>query len=116
MVVNLRHSMRALGRAKSLTIVSLLTLSLGIAAATALFSVVKAVLLNPLPYAAADRVLWLGAIDNGAPSRVSLPDFDDWHRSARSFTAVAAYSEAPVVAGGGAASVSSLRSSVFSLQ
>jgi predicted permease len=96
------HALRSLRHARGLTLLSIVTVSLGIAAATALFSVVKAVLLNPLPYASPEQLMWLGAIDTGASSRVSLPDFDDWRRSARSFTAAAAYSEAPVVAGGGA--------------
>ena len=96
------HALRSFRHAKGLTLLSILTVALGVASATALFSVVKAVLLNPLPYPSPQQLMWLGALDHGAPSRVSLPDFDDWRRSGRSFMAVAAYSEAPIVAGGGA--------------
>lgn len=97
----LLHAVRSLRLAKKgLTVVSILTVSLGIAAATALFSVVKAVLLNPLPYPSPGQLMWVAALDDGAGSRVSMPDFDDWRASARSFSALAAYSEAPLVAGG----------------
>ena len=62
---------------------------------------VKAVLLNPLPYAAQDRLAWLASTVGGAEGRTSMPDFDDWERRNRSFAAMALYSDAPLIAGGG---------------
>jgi len=101
---NLRHSLRSLRRAPSLTAISVLTVALGVGAGTALFSVVKAVLLNPLPYPGPSRLAWVAARnDSGGETQVSLPDFDDWHQQNHSFTAIAAYGEGPVVAGGGEA-------------
>ena len=52
-----RHGARALLRVPSLTAISVITVALGVGAGTSLFSVVKAVLLNPLPYPEPQR-LW----------------------------------------------------------
>jgi len=98
----LRHSVRSLRRAPSLTAISVLTVALGVGAGAALFSVVKAVLLNPLPYPDPGRLVWVAARnDSGGETRVSLPDCDDWRNQNHSFAAMAAYGEGPVVAGGG---------------
>ena len=99
---DIRHSVRSLRRAPSLTAISVVTVALGVGAGTALFSVVKAVLLNPLPYTDPSRLAWIAARnESGNETQVSLPDFDDWRKQNRSFTRTAAYGEGPVVAGGG---------------
>ena len=56
----LRFAARRLARARSFTIAAVFVLALGIGATTAVFSVVNGVLLRPLPYPAADRLVWLG--------------------------------------------------------
>jgi putative ABC transport system permease protein len=100
----IRQSLRSLRRAPALTVVSVLTVALGVGAGTALFSVVKAVLLNPLPYAQPDRLAWLAALnDSRDEMRVSMADFDDWRRQNRSFASMAGYTDSPLVAGGTAA-------------
>jgi putative ABC transport system permease protein len=77
---------------------------LGIGVGTALFSVVKAVLLNALPYPAAHTLTWVTAVDDSRQEiRTSLPDFDDWRAQNHSFASLAAYSDAPFIAGGGEA-------------
>ena len=59
------------------------TIALGVAAATLLFAVVKAVLLNPLPYPEADRLAWIASIAGNEPGRTSIPDFDDYFGAAQ---------------------------------
>ena len=56
---SLRHVVRSLGRAPALAVISILTVALGVGAGTALFSVVKAVVLNPLPYPRPGRLAWV---------------------------------------------------------
>lgn len=72
----MRQGLRALGASPAFTAVAVLTLALGIGANVALFSVVNAVLLRPLPYREADRLMVTG---------LSLPDFQDLRERSRSF-------------------------------
>jgi predicted permease len=66
---DIRYAWRALKRAPGFTVAALLTFGLGIGATTAIFSVVKATLLEPLPYRRADRLLlvWADLTDLGYP-------------------------------------------------
>jgi predicted permease len=96
------ETLRSLLRAPGLTAISILTIALGVGAGTALFSVVKAVLLNPLPYLDPARLVWIAPLGEARQElRVSLPDFDDWHAGNRSLARIAAYADAPFLAGGG---------------
>ena len=80
-----RYAVRSLARVPSLTAISILTVALGVGAGTALFSVVKAVLLNPLPYADPGRIAWLAEInDAGKPMQVGFQNFLDWRGANRS--------------------------------
>lgn len=87
-----KYAARGLRRQPTFLAVALLTLALGIGATTAIFSVIKAVVLNPLPYDAPERLAVLWEVNpEGNQERVSVPSFDDWTREARSFEAMAAY-------------------------
>lgn len=87
-----KYAARGLRRQPTFLAVALLTLALGIGATTAIFSVIKAVVLNPLPYEAPERLAVLWEVNpEGNQERVSVPSFDDWTREARSFEAMAAY-------------------------
>jgi putative ABC transport system permease protein len=87
-----KYAARALGRQPTFLLVALLTLALGIGATTATFSVMKAVVLNPLPYAAPEQIAVLWEVNpEGSQERVSTPTYDDWKREARSFQSIAAY-------------------------
>ena len=89
---DLRHSFRRLLRAPGFAIVAILTLALGIGANTAIFSIVKAVVLAPLPYRDADRVgmIW-GSVDGGETTWLSASEILSYDRDARVFESVAAY-------------------------
>jgi len=87
-----KYAARALGRQPTFLLVALLTLALGIGATTATFSVIKAVVLNPLPYDAPEQIAVLSEVNpEGSQERVSTPTYDDWKREARSFQSMAAY-------------------------
>ena len=92
LVQDLRFGLRMLAKNPGFTAVAVLTLALGIGANTALFSVVNGVLLNPLPYWQPDRlVAAYGRDANFTQTSISYPNFLDWVRDNRSFSALAAY-------------------------
>ena len=92
---DVRYAARTLRKSPTASIVGILVMALGIGANTAVFSVVYAVLLNPLPYPDADRIVTLTYLSThvaatGDRSRqISAPDFRDWRRDATSFDAMA---------------------------
>src|SRR5579871_278143 len=94
-------SLRLLRRARGLTVISMLTVALGVGAGTSLFSVVKAVLLNPLPYPHAEQLVRIAEVMPAYPeNQVSYPDYEDWRRQNHSFMTMAAYDESPINVGG----------------
>ncbi len=89
---DLRYAARQLVKSPSFAIIAILTLALGIGASTTIFSVVNGVLLNPLPYPHADRLVVLfHNKPNFVNGSISYPNFLDWQRDNRSFEAIAAY-------------------------
>ena len=85
---------RTLRKAPGFTLVAALTLALGIGANTAIFSVVRGILLRPLPFADPDRLVVVAASYGGekpAPF-ASPPNIFDWRDQNRSFSGLAAYS------------------------
>ena len=87
-----KYATRALLRQPTFLLVALVTLALGIGATTAIFSVIKAVVLNPLPYDAPEQIAVLWEVSpEGNQDRVSVPTFEDWKRETRTLQAVAAY-------------------------
>ena len=98
----LRHGVRALLRAPSLTTISILTVALGVGAGTSLFSVVKAVLLNPLPYPDPARLTWVAEVNQtGRQIQVAYRNFLDWREQSHSFTSMTAFADFPVIVAGG---------------
>lgn len=88
-----RYAVRVLRKHWAFTVAALLTLALGIGANTAMFSVVYAVLIEPLPYPQADRLMFLAARSAGAGAAISFsyPDVLDWQKQTRAFETIAAY-------------------------
>jgi putative ABC transport system permease protein len=80
-MTNLRLALRKLITNPAFSAVAILTLALGIGANTAIFSIVNAVLLRPLPYPDADRIMVLNESSGpGQDYSVSLPNYEDWKR------------------------------------
>ena len=95
---DLVYALRSLRSAPGFALVALLTLALGIGANTAIFSVVRGVLLSPLPFPDGDRVvrIWhVNRADNDLKSQVSEPDFLEWKADTRRFQSLAAYWYSP---------------------
>jgi putative ABC transport system permease protein len=89
---DIRYGIRSLARHPGFTAIALITLALGIGANTAIFSVVNAVLLRPLPFNDPERLVWLWDTQpqlSTAPT--SLPDFLGWKEQNKSFESLAAF-------------------------
>src|SRR5262245_13428272 len=104
-VQDLRYAWRSLIQSRGFTVVAVLTLALGIGANTAMFSVVNAVILRPLPYQNPDRLAMLWTNDPKRDIReegTSYPTFLDWRNQSRTFADMAICSRGnPVTLTGG---------------
>jgi len=113
---DLRHSVRMLRHAPGFTALAVTILALGIGANTAIFSLVNAVLLRPLPFPEADRLVFAwsrsqerepgsgpgqGSEQGQERRSVSYPDFLDWQRESRAFSELAAFSNPTCTLQGG---------------
>ena len=90
---DIRHALRLLARAPAFTLLAVLTLGLGIGANTAIFTVVNALLLRPLPYPSPERLVFIdGAFvrpEGDTAFQLSYPEFADIAAGTRSFAAMA---------------------------
>jgi putative ABC transport system permease protein len=94
---DLRYAARALRKSPGFTAIAALTLALGVGANSAIFSVVNAVMLRPLPFAEPDRLVrvWESNVERGWPTfATSHPNFLDWRAQAGSFESLAAMQNA----------------------
>ena len=94
---DLRYALRSLRKSPGFTAIAALTLALGVGATTAIFSVINAVMLRPLPFAQPDRLvrIWESNVERGWPTfAVSHPNFLDWRSQSRAFESLAATNNA----------------------
>ena len=88
---DIRYGIRSLLKRPGFTAIAVVTLALGIGANTAIFSVVNAVLLRPLPFPESARVMWLGQEFSGGTQAAGQPKFIFWREQSQSFESMAAY-------------------------
>ncbi|MBV9924261.1 MAG: ABC transporter permease [Acidobacteria bacterium] len=101
---DVRFGLRVLAKRPGFSLVALAVLALGVGANTAIFSVVNAVLLRPLPYPGAERVIAFEGVNPSKgikESNLSAPDAVDWRSQARSFEALAIYTPGSANLSGG---------------
>jgi putative ABC transport system permease protein len=99
---DLRYAARVLGKNPGITSIMVFTLALAIGATTAIFSVVYGVLLRPLPYSGADRIMAISEVNShGRLARLADPNFDDIRDQSHSFQSIAKYTDETVSVSGG---------------
>jgi predicted permease len=95
---DMRYALRVLLKSPGFAVVAVLTLALGMGANTAIFSVVNAVLLRPLPYPEANRLVYLGEWSEQIPEMsISMANFNDWRAENTVFESMVAYQSDNVV-------------------
>ena len=87
---DVKHSIRVLRQSPSFTMTAVAALAIGIAANTAIFTMVNAVVLRPLPYADSGRIVNIGR--RGGNGTASIPMFNFWEQHNPGFEDLAAYS------------------------
>ena len=91
LIQDIRYALRALRRAPGFTAVSIVTLALGIAATTIVYSIVDGILLRPLPIADPDRVMLAREAIDGGDMSFSVPNYVDFRARQTSFAQFAAW-------------------------
>src|SRR4051795_8300635 len=91
---DIRYGLRMLVKHKGFTAVAVVALALGVGANTAIFSLVNGVLLRPLPFPNAERIVYFegrNPTQGITDSNISFPDFTDWSQQSDLFSSTAAY-------------------------
>ncbi|HEV8384900.1 MAG TPA: hypothetical protein VGQ11_08515, partial [Candidatus Acidoferrales bacterium] len=88
---DVRYALRMLVKNRGVTLIAVLALALGIGANTAIFSVVNAILLRPLPYEDPQRLVFLGEWSQQVPNMsISMANFNDWRTMTTVFDSMVA--------------------------
>ncbi len=103
LIKDIRYGSRSLLKRPGFTAIAVVTLALGIGANTAIFSVVNAVLLRPLPFAEPNQLvtLWNADAEKGVVFPFSWPDFTDYQMQSQSFEKLAAFDDRDFTLTGG---------------
>src|SRR5947207_12545872 len=102
MIADLKYAFRTLVKSPAFTLVAIVTLALGIGASAAIFSVLDAVLLRPMPYPNQERLVEVSELnESGRGMPFAEPNFNDLVARNHSFDAVAAYNRSPEAVAGG---------------
>jgi putative ABC transport system permease protein len=96
MFTDVRQALRVLTKSPGFTALVVVVLALGIGATTAIFSIVDGVLLKPLPFADAGRIVSIETLVHGEPDDTSYPDLQDWRAAAKTVDRIGAYTSIPV--------------------
>jgi predicted permease len=101
---DIRYGLRMLGKRPGISLIAVLTIGLGAGANTAIFSIVDAVLLRPLPYNQPERLVFLSERTREVPdSSISMADFNDWCAMNNVFESMAPYrADSAILTGSGA--------------
>ncbi|MEJ7576813.1 MAG: ABC transporter permease [Pyrinomonadaceae bacterium] len=97
---DIRYGIRMLLKSPGFTFVAVFALALGIGANTAIFSVVNGVLLRPLPFPDAERLVWFDGVNQArgiTESSLSMPDYLDWQSQAEAFESTTAFVEGSAI-------------------
>src|SRR5215469_11309959 len=96
--LDVKFALRQLRRNSGFTLTATLTLAVGIGASTAIFSLIHAVLIRPLPFPHADQLMWINQRDYSqpgvAPQSLSYPDYFAWRSGSHAFSGLASYENA----------------------
>jgi predicted permease len=96
----IRFSVRQLRKTPMFALTTILTLALGIGATTAIFSLVYAVMLKPLPFPEQSRLVWLAQEDHSTgaviPESLSYPNYFDWRAQTHTLSGIASFRGAGV--------------------
>jgi putative ABC transport system permease protein len=95
LVPDLRYAVRSLSRARGFALAVVVTLGLGIGATTAIFSVVRGVMLKPLPHREGDRLMYLRQSTRGPGGEdvfFSVPEIADFRTGSKTLAGIAEYS------------------------
>ena len=100
LIQNVSYALRQLRKNPGFTAVAVITLALGIGANTAVFSVVDAVMLRPLPYDHPEQLIEAESMNtrNPQPNAISYPDFFDWRAQNRTLDHLVCYHDSLFVA------------------
>jgi putative ABC transport system permease protein len=91
LMMDLKYALRSLAKRPSFPIVVLTTIALGIGAATAIFSIVEAILIRPLPFYEPDRLVYAMEMDGDRLMTFAWPNYEDYRDRAVSYEAVACH-------------------------